>query len=216
MEGVVAQEYQHVPGSQPVAPELFGGTAAGVSRTSATRALHFESFRKGCLNHSGGFGSVPVLLLEDEISRISLEFLSDWTYKQAYTRSFRTRKSQAKRRGCMTTTQLHLFNLLYLIITAVVAILTRATPRRIAGALAGGAASGVVVLGLIALWERVGWWHMVIPWRPYFLALMLIDATFWAFIFLITWRIARRFGWRGLAMVLIVLAAIGPPRDNGT
>jgi hypothetical protein len=114
----------------------------------------------------------------------------------------------------MTTTQLHLFNLLYLIITAVVAILTRATPRRIAGALAGGAASGVVVLGLIALWKRVGWWHMVIPWRPYFLALMLIDATFWAFIYLITWRIARRFGWRGLTMVLIVLAAIGPPRDQ--
>jgi hypothetical protein len=72
----------------------------------------------------------------------------------------------------------------------VVAILTRATPRRIAGALAGGAASGVVALGLIALWERVGWWHMVMPglftWEPYFLTLMLIDATLWAFIFRLT------------------------------
>jgi hypothetical protein len=118
----------------------------------------------------------------------------------------------------MTTTLLHLFNFFYLVLSVVVAILTRATPRRIAGALAGGAASGVVALGLIALWERVGWWHMVMPglftWEPYFLTLMLIDATLWAFIFLITWRIARRFGWRGLAVFLVVLAVIGPLRDE--
>ena len=113
----------------------------------------------------------------------------------------------------MTTTQLHLFNLLYLSITAVVAILTRATLRRIAGALAGGAAAGVVLLGIIALGERVGWWHMVITWEPYLVTLMLIDFALCAFIFLIAWRIARRFGWRGLAVVLVVLAVIGPPRD---
>jgi hypothetical protein len=28
-----------------------------------------------------------------------------------------------------------------------------------------------------------------------------------------TWRIDRRFGWRGLALVVIVAAVIGPPRD---
>ena len=114
----------------------------------------------------------------------------------------------------MTTTQLHLFNFLYLVLSVVVAILTRATPRRIAGALAGGAAMGVVLLGIVGLGERVGWWHFTITWRPYFLTLMLIDATLCAFIFLITWRIARRFGWRGLAVVLVVLAVIGPPRDQ--
>ena len=54
---------------------------------------------------------------------------------------------------------------------------------------------------------------MAITWEPYFLILMLIDFTLCAFIFLITWRIARRFGWRGLAVVLVVLAVIGPPRD---
>jgi hypothetical protein len=32
-------------------------------------------------------------------------------------------------------------------------------------------------------------------------------------VYLVTWRIARTFGWRGLAVVVIVLAAIGPPRD---
>ena len=63
------------------------------------------------------------------------------------------------------------------------------------------------------LGERVGWWHFTITWRPYFLTLMLIDATLCAFIFLITWRIARRFGWRGLAVVLVAAAVIGPPRD---
>jgi hypothetical protein len=114
----------------------------------------------------------------------------------------------------MTTAQLYLFNVLYLVITVVVAILTRATPRRIAGALAGGGASGVAALGLIALWERLGWWHMAITWQPYFLTLMLMDFTLCAFLFLITWRIARRFGWRGLAVVLVILAVIGPPRDQ--
>jgi hypothetical protein len=38
----------------------------------------------------------------------------------------------------MTTTLLHLFNFFYLVLSVMVAILTRATPRRIAGALAGG------------------------------------------------------------------------------
>jgi hypothetical protein len=114
----------------------------------------------------------------------------------------------------MTTQQLHLFNLLYLIISVVVAVLTRATARRIAGAVVGGAAVGVVGLGIIALGEKVGWWHMAITWEPYFLTLMLIDSALCAFVFLITWRITRRFGWRGLAVVLVVLALFGPVRDQ--
>lgn len=115
--------------------------------------------------------------------------------------------------GHMTTQQLHLFNALYLVVLIVVALLTRATAQRIVGSLAGGAAGGVVGLGIIALGERVGWWHMSITWKPYFLTLMLIDFTLCAFIFLITWRIARRFGCRGLGVVLLFLAVIGPPRD---
>jgi hypothetical protein len=113
----------------------------------------------------------------------------------------------------MTTQQLHLFNGLYLALFLVVALLTRATARRIAGALGGGAAIGAVGLGIVALGERAGWWHMAIPWEPYFLALMLIDFAVSGFLFLITWRIARRFGRRGLVVTLLVLALIGPPRD---
>jgi hypothetical protein len=113
----------------------------------------------------------------------------------------------------MTTQQLHLFNALALVILIVVAILTRATARRIAGALAGGAAAGVVVMGIIALGEEAGWWRMAITWEPYFLTLLWIDFTLSAFVFLITWRIARRFGWRGLAVAVAAAAVIGPPRD---
>jgi hypothetical protein len=113
----------------------------------------------------------------------------------------------------MTTQQLILFNCLYLAALIVVAYFTRATPRRIAGALAGAGAAGVAALGIIAFGERVGWWHMAIRWEPYFLALLLINFTLCAYVFLLTWPIARRFGWRGLAVLVIVAAVLGPPRD---
>src|SRR4051794_10550430 len=113
----------------------------------------------------------------------------------------------------MTTTQLHLFNGFYLVVFIVVAILTRASPRRIAGALAGGITAGVLALGVIALGEEAGWWRKAITWAPYFLAVMLIGFPQIGFIFLMTWRIARRFGGRGLAAAVIAAAIIGPPRD---
>ena len=81
------------------------------------------------------------------------------------------------------------------------------------GALAGGAALGVVALGIIALCVEAGWWRFAITWEPYYLTLLWIDFALGAYFYLITWRIARRFGWRGLAVVVIVAAVIGPPRD---
>ncbi|QDT73264.1 hypothetical protein [Lacipirellula limnantheis] len=113
----------------------------------------------------------------------------------------------------MTTQQLHLFNCLYMSVLVVVAFFTRATARRIAGALAGAGVGGVAALGIIALGEKVGWWHMAITWEPYFLTVLWIDFALCAYIFLITWRIARRFGWRGLAVVVVVAAFVGPLRD---
>lgn len=80
----------------------------------------------------------------------------------------------------MTTNQLYLFNGLYLIILVVVAVLTRATGRRIAGALAGGAVNGVVALGISALGEEMRWWHMAISWEPHFLTLAHQDCPLWA------------------------------------
>jgi hypothetical protein len=114
----------------------------------------------------------------------------------------------------MTTLQLHLFNILYLALLVVFAFLTRATPRRIVGALAGGAAVGLVILGVVPLGEAAGWWRMSIKWEPYFLALLYIDCVIsGALIFLMTWRVARRFGWRGLAAVVVLFTVLGPVRD---
>lgn len=113
----------------------------------------------------------------------------------------------------MTKQQLYLFSCLYLVILAVIAVLTRATPRRIAGALVGAAVAGVALLGIVAIGESAGWWHMAIPREPYFLTLMCIGTIPCEFIFLITWRIARRFGGRGLAVVAFVAAVLGPVRD---
>ena len=113
----------------------------------------------------------------------------------------------------MTAQQIHLFNLLYLVVLAAVAYLTRATPLRIGGALAGGGATGVVGLSIIVFGERAGWWHFAIPWEPYFLSLVELDFALCGFVFLITWRIARRFGGRGLVVAMFIAAVIGPPRD---
>jgi hypothetical protein len=108
----------------------------------------------------------------------------------------------------VTTQQLYLFGCLYLVILAVVVVLTRATPRRIAGALVGAAVAGVAMLGIVAIGESAGWWHFVIPWEPYFLTLGFIGTIPCGFIFLLRWRIARRFGGRGLAVVAFVAAVV--------
>src|ERR1700730_3413953 len=108
----------------------------------------------------------------------------------------------------MTTQQLYFFGCLYLVSVAVGAVLTRATPRCIAGAMAGGAVVGVALLGIVAIGEKAGWWHMAITWQPYFLSLMCITTILGGFVFLITWRIARRFGGRGLAVVALVAALL--------
>jgi hypothetical protein len=42
-----------------------------------------------------------------------------------------------------------------------------------------------------------------------------INSVLCGFAFLVTWRIARRFGGRGLAVLAIVAAVIGPIRDKG-
>jgi rhamnosyltransferase subunit B len=107
----------------------------------------------------------------------------------------------------------HIFNCLYLAILIVAAVLTRATARRIAGAVAGGLAYGVVAPGIIALGRKAGLWRMALTWTPYLRSLMLINFALSAYVYLVTWRIDRRFGWRGLAVVVLILAVIGPPRD---
>lgn len=91
---------------------------------------------------------------------------------------------------------------------------TRATPRRVVGALAGGAAVALVGLGVEGLAHARGWWRYTAADTPYGPPAMypLIVVAF-AFLALVGWRIQRRFGLRGLAVFLAILAVVGTLRD---
>jgi|SRR6476469_6749115 len=47
----------------------------------------------------------------------------------------------------------------------------------------------------------------------YLIIMVVVAVLTRAFFYLVTWRIARRFGWRGLAVVVVVFAVLGPMRD---
>jgi len=51
-----------------------------------------------------------------------------------------------------------------------VVVLTRATARRLVGALVGGLATGAVTVAVDALGRRIGWWHFAFIWATAFLA----------------------------------------------
>jgi hypothetical protein len=94
------------------------------------------------------------------------------------------------------------------------AYFTRATARRIVGAVAGGGVVGVAVIGVTALAEALGWWRVPGFWTPDKLLMYYLGwAISCAPIYLVTWRIARRFGRRGLAAILCAVAVVGPLRD---
>src|SRR6516225_2676473 len=97
----------------------------------------------------------------------------------------------------------------------VIVYFTRPTWRRFAGAFAGGAA--VAALGLwviIPVGEAQRLWHVPLDPSPVYMVLLFFEtAVSTVPILLVTWRIARRFGWRGLAVTFAVFAVIGPPRE---
>jgi hypothetical protein len=114
----------------------------------------------------------------------------------------------------MTTRQLIVVTCLYLIELVAVVYFTRPTSRRIVGAFAGGAAVGCFGIGAIVLGNTLALWRVPIFWTPTFLALFFLGFAVSASpIYLVTWRLARRFGWRGLAVFTCIVAVIGPPRD---
>ena len=114
----------------------------------------------------------------------------------------------------MTTLQMLLMIGLYAVALVVVIYFTRATARRVAGALAGGAAVGLMALGSITLCESLGWWKIPFASTPYFVFIFYIGVAITCSpIYLVTWRVARRFGGRGLAVFVAIVAVVGPPRD---
>jgi len=114
----------------------------------------------------------------------------------------------------MTTLELLLMIGLYGVALVIVIYFTRATARRVVGALVGGAAVGLMALGSITLCETLGWWKIPFASTPYFGFILYVGlAITCSPIYLITWRVARRFGWRGLAVFVAIVAVVGPPRD---
>jgi hypothetical protein len=114
----------------------------------------------------------------------------------------------------MTPLQIIVVTCLYFVALLIVIYLTRATARRIGGAFVGGAAAGLFGMGAIVCGNAVGLWRVPIVWTPYFLSLFYLGLSISVTpIYLVTWRVVRRFGWRGMAVCLGVVAIIGPPRD---
>ena len=114
----------------------------------------------------------------------------------------------------MTLQQLILVMCAYLIVLVIIIYFTRPTLSRIAGALAGGAAGGCLLLILFILGRVYGLWWASLPSKPGMLLLFYIStAISLAPIYLVTWRVSRRFGYPGLTVFLGVVALIGPLRD---
>jgi hypothetical protein len=114
----------------------------------------------------------------------------------------------------MTTEPLLWMTGAYFLEFVAVIYFTRATSRRVVGALSGGGSVGVMLLGMIALCQDLGWWRIPFASTPSLTALLGVGLVISCSpIYLVTWRIARRFGRRGFAVFLGVVTVIGPPRD---
>ena len=116
--------------------------------------------------------------------------------------------------GPMTTLQVIVMTCAYGAALAATIYFTRAPLRRVMGALAGGGAAACLGMGAIVSGDALGVWQVSLPATLGVLTLFYLGlAISLSPIYLITWRVARRFGWHGLAVCLIVVGVIGPPRD---
>ncbi len=116
----------------------------------------------------------------------------------------------------MTTLQIIVMTGAYAVALAAAIYFTRATSHRVVGALAGGVAAGCWGLGAIIVGEALGLWRDFLPstpgvWVLFYLGLAISLSP----IYLVTWRVARRFGLRGLAACLIVVGVCDVPAVGG-
>jgi len=102
----------------------------------------------------------------------------------------------------------------YAFVFAVVAFLVRAGRRRIVGALLGGLAAGAFASIAMLAGEATGLWSIPGSFEIGFAVLLYgIVSISCAPIPLISWRTARRFGWKGLVVLVALAAIVGPIRD---
>lgn len=114
----------------------------------------------------------------------------------------------------MATSEIIVMTAAYAVALLAVVYFLRSSALRFAGALTGGFAAGGLGLGAMALGQALGVWWIALPSTTGVWALFYVGfAISLTPIYLVTWRIARRFGWRGLAVCLAVVGVIGPPRD---
>jgi hypothetical protein len=74
----------------------------------------------------------------------------------------------------MTAQQIILFTCGYLVVLVAVIYFTRANAWRVIGAIAGGAAAGLLAVVAIVLCEALGWWWVPFAPTPYFLTLFYV------------------------------------------
>src|SRR6478672_3281810 len=114
----------------------------------------------------------------------------------------------------MTPLEIFVMSCAYAIALAATIYLTRAPSRRVVAAMAGGAAAACLGLGSMVLGQAAGLWWISLPSTSGVWALLYVGlAISLSPLYLITWRVARRFGWRGFTMCLAAAGVIGPPRD---
>ena len=116
----------------------------------------------------------------------------------------------------MTVQQIVWMTCGYAVAMIAVVYFTRAVSRRVVGALVGGAVAALLLIEMVAVGETIGLWHWQFHASPtvgFAILFFVGSAVSFAPIYLVTWRVARRFGRRGLAVTLGVAAMIGPPRD---
>jgi hypothetical protein len=82
------------------------------------------------------------------------------------------------------------------------------------GALAGGLSAAVVGLVATTVAELNDSWRVPVVQAASDRAVILVGlAISMTPVYLVTWRVARRFGIRGLTVCLGLAAIVGPPRD---
>jgi hypothetical protein len=102
----------------------------------------------------------------------------------------------------------------------VVVFFTRPRLRRVAGALAGGLVFGADWVFKLRLDYSMGWWRTQFAASPDPFSLFSPALGFFgiavlgALVFLISWRVARRFGWVGLAVFIVLVSAQFTFRDR--
>jgi hypothetical protein len=114
----------------------------------------------------------------------------------------------------MSPFQIAIVGAAYAAVTIPVVWFTRATSRRFWGGVAGAGVGGAYGMGAIVAGNALALWRVPLPQSFGVMALFAgVLAVTLVPIYLVTWRVARRFGLRGLVVCLVVVAIIGPPRD---